>query len=282
MKFAIAFSAAIFASTAGAFTQPWETPVSPSNVAVKDSIHDARANDAMSQYEAALRAATAPAAPQPVEPQEESFAMPNVVPAANPFLNQVEQQVQQQVEEHTFDQYEAAIRASGATVAPPAADVPQSILFGQQPPAPKGDISKAGARLVEHIQNESLRQARGENSTPPVTSHFDDDSVPSGDISKAGARLVEQLQNDALRKARNVKQDLSNAPAILAEDAKTLLQSEDVKKLPIRTFRALANFLGSEEVKNARDSVVKNIVEGMQSEELKAVQKRAAQSFKEL
>jgi hypothetical protein len=114
----------------------------------------------------------------------------------------------------------------------------------------KGDISKASARIIEHLQNEALRKAK-------------------------------DMGHAAEKQAHQVSRELSNAPAHLVEEGKKIVKSDDFQKMPTRTFSAVKAFLGSDEVKRARESVVKSIKDGLESEELKAVKDRATRSLKD-
>ena len=148
----VAAAALLMASSScEAFTNPG-TPLSPPGGAATASTEaDTRANDAMSQYEAALKAAfeqaSASAVPSTINQQQE--LQPQVEPphqqqgvstearieANTALLEQVQQQ------EHAIDQYEAALKAalessssSSSTMENSAAVVaaPPAIVFGQQ------------------------------------------------------------------------------------------------------------------------------------------------------
>jgi hypothetical protein len=115
----------------------------------------------------------------------------------------------------------------------------------------KGDISKASARIVEHLQNEAMRKAK-------------------------------DMGHAAEMQAHQMSKDLSTAPAHLVEEGKKIVESDDFQQMPTRTFSAIKTFLGSDEVKRARESVVKSIKDGLESEELKAVKDRATRSLQDM
>ncbi|VEU34111.1 unnamed protein product [Pseudo-nitzschia multistriata] len=115
----------------------------------------------------------------------------------------------------------------------------------------EGDISKASARIMQHLQHEAQNKAM--------------------EVGK-----VAQTQ------AHQVTRDITNAPTHLVEEGKKIIASEDFKKMPNRTFKAVQAFLGSDEVKRAKESVVKSIKDGLESDELKAVKDRATRSLKEI
>jgi len=114
-----------------------------------------------------------------------------------------------------------------------------------------GDISKASARIMEHIQHEALDRAK-------------------------------EVQQAASHQAHQISNELSNAPVQLVKEGKKLVSSGEFKQMPNRTFKAVQAFIGSEEVKRARESVVKSIKDGLESEELKAVKDRATRSLKDI
>lgn len=115
----------------------------------------------------------------------------------------------------------------------------------------QGDLSKAGARIVEHIQNEAIRKSR-------------------------------EVQKAAEIQAHQVSRELSNVPAHMMEEGKKMVQSEDFTQMPKRTFKAVTAFLGSDEVKRARERVVKAVQDSLESEELQAVKDRASRSLKDI
>lgn len=115
----------------------------------------------------------------------------------------------------------------------------------------KGDISKASARIVEHLQNEAMRKAK-------------------------------DMGHAAEMQAHQMSKGLSTAPAHLVEEGKKIVESDDFQQMPTRTFSAIKTFLGSDEVKRARESVVKSIKDGLESEELKAVKNRATRSLQDM
>ncbi len=108
----------------------------------------------------------------------------------------------------------------------------------------QGDISKASARIVEHLQNEAIKKSR--------------------------------------EAAQQVAREIENAPAHLVEETTKFVQSEDFQKAPKRAFQAVSAFLGSDEVKRAKESVVKSIQDGLESDEMHALKARATRSLKDL
>mmetsp|Transcript_13528 Transcript_13528/g.38050 ORF Transcript_13528/g.38050 Transcript_13528/m.38050 type:complete len:384 (+) Transcript_13528:93-1244(+) len=146
----------------------------------------------------------------------------------------------------------------------------------------QGDISKASARILKHIQHEAQHKAE----------------QVSRDLSNAPAHLVEEgkkmvtakimdhIQHEAQNKAmeaQKVAQDRAQqVSSHLVEEGKKIVSSEEFKQMPNRTFKAVQAFLGSDEVKRAKESVVKSIKDGLDSEELKAVKDRASRSLKDM
>jgi hypothetical protein len=108
----------------------------------------------------------------------------------------------------------------------------------------QGDLSKTGARIVEHLQNEAILKAQ--------------------EVQKAAEVQAREL------------------PGHLVEEGKKLVESEDFQQMPGRTFNAVRTFLGSEEVRKAKESVVQSIKEGIESDEFQAVKDRATRSLKNL
>jgi len=114
-----------------------------------------------------------------------------------------------------------------------------------------GDISKASKRILTHIQHE------------------------------ANDRFSE-VQNELTNQAHHVTQEISMAPSLIAEKTKQLVTSDEFKSMPLRSFKAFTTFLKSEEVQNAKNTAVKAMKDGLESDELKAVQKRATISLKDI
>ena len=115
----------------------------------------------------------------------------------------------------------------------------------------KGDISRAGARIVEHLENEAIRKSQ-------------------------------EVQKAAEMKAHEVARDISDAPSHLVDEGKKLVQSEDFQQMPKRTFKAVTAFLGSDKVKRARQKVVDSIKDGLESEEMQAMREKATRSLTNL
>ena len=112
----------------------------------------------------------------------------------------------------------------------------------------KGDISRAGARIVEHLQNEAIRKSR-------------------------------EVQKAAELKAQEVARDISDAPSHLVDEGKKFVQSEDFRQMPKRTFKAVSAFLGSDKVKRAKQKVIDSIKDGLESEEMQAMREKATRSL---
>ena len=115
----------------------------------------------------------------------------------------------------------------------------------------QGDISKAGARIVEHLQNEAIRKSQ-------------------------------EVQKAAEIQAQHVAHEISEAPSHLVDEGKKIIQSEEFKQMPKRTFKAVAAFLGSDEVKRAKKAVLKSIQDGLESDEMQAMKDRATSSIKNI
>eukprot|EP00531_Pseudo-nitzschia_arenysensis_P015168 CAMPEP_0116143188 /NCGR_PEP_ID=MMETSP0329-20121206/15315_1 /TAXON_ID=697910 /ORGANISM="Pseudo-nitzschia arenysensis, Strain B593" /LENGTH=358 /DNA_ID=CAMNT_0003638487 /DNA_START=12 /DNA_END=1088 /DNA_ORIENTATION=+ len=115
----------------------------------------------------------------------------------------------------------------------------------------RGDISKAGARIVEHLQNEAIRKSR-------------------------------EVQKAAEVQAHQVAREISDVPSHLVEESKKLVQSEEFQEMPKRTFKAVSAFLGSDEVKRAKQRVLQSIQDGLESEEMQAMKDKASNSLKNM
>eukprot|EP00536_Pseudo-nitzschia_multiseries_P011250 jgi/Psemu1/28317/gm1.28317_g len=144
----------------------------------------------------------------------------------------------------------------------------------------RGDISKASARIMKHIQHEAQNKA---NQVSRDLSNAPAHLVEEGK-KMVTARIMDHIQHEAQTKAmeaQKVAQERAQqVSSHVFEEGKKIVNSDDFKQAPNRTFKAVTAFLGSDEVKRAKDSVVKSIQDGLESEELKAVKDRAAKSLK--
>lgn len=98
------------------------------------------------------------------------------------------------------------------------------------------------------------------------------------DLSKISKKILLAIQE----KAETVT---IQSPTLLAEEMKDnamkMIESEEFKTLPKRSFHAFRQFMGSDEVKNVSSKAIKAIKDGLESDEMKALQHRASQSLKE-
>ncbi|OEU11882.1 hypothetical protein FRACYDRAFT_245003 [Fragilariopsis cylindrus CCMP1102] len=264
------------------------------------------------QYEAALKAAFEATAPPTIVfdnsvQQQDEEALPSILSAAKE-LQQVQQQVQQEPnwdsisEDITAKIENAEIKKGGPLSAAAKGDIVGTVLAGSaalgtiamhSPILMGAALGYASTHVLGGKRGEALSKASEDALQGAYQFSKSQLELEHGDISKASKRIfnhiqhvgndkLDELSNELSTQAQQARQELTNAPTLIANKTKQYVSSEEFKSMPSRSLKAFTTFLNSDEVQKAKNSAVQAIKDGLESEELKAVKNRATISLHDI
>jgi gas vesicle protein len=258
----------------------------------------------LDQYEAALKAAFEATAPPTI-----IFDANNVQDEALPIVSADDEQQQQQpnwdsISEDINAKIENAELKQGGRPLSAAAkgDIVGTVLAGSavlgtaaihSPLLMGAALGYASTHVLGGKRGEALSKASEDALQSAIEFSKSQLELEHGDISKASKRILnhiqhvsndkfDELSNEISNQAQHARNELTNAPTLIAEKTKQYVSSDEFKSMPSRSFKAFTTFLNSDEVQNAKKSAVKAIKDGLESDELKAVKNRATLSLNDI
>jgi gas vesicle protein len=258
----------------------------------------------LDQYEAALKAAFEATAPPTIV-----FDANNVQDEALPIVSADDEQQQQQpnwdsISEDINAKIENAELKQGGRPLSAAAkgDIVGTVLAGSavlgtaaihSPLLMGAALGYASTHVLGGKRGEALSKASEDALQSAIEFSKSQLELEHGDISKASKRILnhiqhvsndkfDELSNEISNQAQHARNELTNAPTLIAEKTKQYVSSDEFKSMPSRSFKAFTTFLNSDEVQNAKKSAVKAIKDGLESDELKAVKNRATLSLNDI
>ena len=166
----------------------------------------------------------------------------------------------------------------------------------------------AGSQLLQGENGEKAREAIGHaskemmNQANAAIDFTKKELENEKDLSKVSAKILLAIQNKAGEIQKDVQAQTSPSkmieklPALMADKLKEnvmqTMESEEFKSLPKRSFNAFMAFMESEEVnkiksgavkalKDGQTEAVKALKDGLESEEMKALQSRASKTVQD-
>jgi hypothetical protein len=166
----------------------------------------------------------------------------------------------------------------------------------------------AGSQLLQGENGEKAREAIGHaskemmNQANTAIDFTKKELENEKDLSKVSAKILLAIQNKAGEIQKDVQAQTSPSkmieklPALMADKLKEnvmqTMESEEFKSLPKRSFNAFMAFMESEEVnkiksgavkalKDGQTEAVKALKDGLESEEMKALQSRASKTVQD-
>jgi gas vesicle protein len=258
-------------------------------------------------YEATLKAAFEATAP-PTIVFDNDVLQNEELPIVSAAKDEQQQQQQQQpnwdsISEDINAKIEnAELQKGGPLSAAAKGDIVGTVLAGSavlgtiainSPLLMGAALGYASTHVLGGKRGEALSKASEDALQSAIQFSKSQLELESGDISKASKRILnhiqhvsndkfDELSNELSTQAQHARQELTNAPTLIASKTKQYVSSDEFKSMPSRSFKALTTFLNSDEVQNAKKSAVKAIKDGLESDELKAVKNRATISLKDI
>jgi hypothetical protein len=281
----------------------------------RDDVSDSNANNAMAQYEAALRAA----ASRPPSAMQKSGNNFYDVPGGKAYVTAPEERTAPML----IDLHERLVEERGREEAPswdvaPTQEI-HTVYVAPEGGDEKGKRVKADGKedmiTTTAIAGSALGTVVGSPLLVGPALGYAGNHLPQGEQVETTKEVLKRVGNDLLEHAKvqstaalaytqalrgqephdfskvsqrilltlqegadQAQDDIQTAPVQLVGSLKIRsISSEDLKSMPGRSLKALRSFLVSEEVHKARSSAVKAIRDGLESDEMRALRNRAAQ-----